>query len=190
LGAKRLILPTDHSPIQWLRRAPELRGQNARWFEVLEEYNYEFVYRKASSHKNADAISRYPQADDVDSNQDADDTDVKCLHDAHCAVVRNIQQSEGQLDQPIVRTAVELGQLQRTDLDIAPLINAIERGENPPKCDEVADWSATSKSLWRQWCRLQMREGVLHRRFESSDARRISWQIVRGFYVKVMNDRP
>jgi hypothetical protein len=117
-------------------------------------------------------------ADDVDSNQNADDTDVKCLDDAHCAVVRNIRQSGGQLEQPFVRTAVELGQLQRADADIAPLINAMERGENPPKWNEVADWSAASKSLWRQWRRLQMREGVLHRRFESSDARRISWQIV------------
>jgi hypothetical protein len=77
LGAKRLILRSDHSPIQWLRRAPELTGKNARWFEVLEEYNCEFVYRKASSHKNADDMSRYPHADDEDNSRDADDADVK-----------------------------------------------------------------------------------------------------------------
>jgi hypothetical protein len=102
-------------------RAPQNFWARTATVEILEEYNYEFVYRKASSQKNADAMSRYPHADDVDSNQNADDTDVKCLDDAHCAVVRNIGQSGGQLEQPIVRTAVELGQLQRTDLDIAPL---------------------------------------------------------------------
>jgi hypothetical protein len=77
----------------------------------------------------------------------------------------------------IVRTAIELSQLQRADADIAPLINAIERDENPPNWNEIADWSAASKSLWLQWRRLQICKGVLHRRFESSDARRISWQI-------------
>jgi hypothetical protein len=60
--------------------------------------------------------------------------------------VRNIQQSGGQLDQPIVRTAVELGQLQRADADIGPIISSMERNENSPKLDEVADGSAASKS--------------------------------------------
>jgi hypothetical protein len=72
LGAKKLILSLDDSPIQWLRRAPELTGQNARWFETLEEYKYEFVYRSATSHKNAYAMSRYPYEHVAGHSENAD----------------------------------------------------------------------------------------------------------------------
>jgi RNase H-like domain found in reverse transcriptase len=46
LTPEKFVLRSDHSPIQWLRRAPELTGQNARWFQILSEFNFDFVYRK------------------------------------------------------------------------------------------------------------------------------------------------
>ena len=49
---------TDHAALQWLKHTPEPIGQQARWLEILEEFDYEIVHRAGVSHSNADALSR------------------------------------------------------------------------------------------------------------------------------------
>ena len=44
--------------MQWLKRTPEPIGQQARWLEILEEYDYTIEHRARSKHCNADALSR------------------------------------------------------------------------------------------------------------------------------------
>ena len=39
LGAPFLVR-TDHAALQWLKRTPEPIGQQARWLEILEEFNF------------------------------------------------------------------------------------------------------------------------------------------------------
>ena len=51
---------TDHSALQWLRRTPEPIGQQARWLEMLEEYQFDVLHRAGKQHGNADALSRRP----------------------------------------------------------------------------------------------------------------------------------
>jgi hypothetical protein len=53
-----------------------------------------------------------------------------------CEIVSSL---EVILDQPIVRTAAELGQLQHANADIGPLINVLERSESPLEWNELAD---------------------------------------------------
>ena len=48
----------DHAALQWLKRTPEPIGQQARWLEILEEYNYTIEHRADRNHLNADALSR------------------------------------------------------------------------------------------------------------------------------------
>lgn len=36
----------------------DLEGQLARWLERLQKYEFEIIYRKEQSHKNADGLSR------------------------------------------------------------------------------------------------------------------------------------
>jgi len=57
LGAHFLVR-TDHTALQWLKRTPEPIGQQARWLEILEEYDYTIEHRTGSKHCNADALSR------------------------------------------------------------------------------------------------------------------------------------
>jgi len=59
LGRKFLIW-TDHSALQWLRTTPEPMGQQARWCEILEEFDFQIVHRPEVKHGNADALSRRP----------------------------------------------------------------------------------------------------------------------------------
>jgi len=51
---------TDHAPLTWLRRTPEPIGQQARWLEIMQGYEFEVEHRPGARHGNADAISRRP----------------------------------------------------------------------------------------------------------------------------------
>jgi hypothetical protein len=61
LGAAQTVkVPTDHAAIQWLRRIPEPVGQQARWLELMEEFNITIEHRAGRLHSNTDAMSRDP----------------------------------------------------------------------------------------------------------------------------------
>ena len=49
---------TDHAALRWLQRASNLIGQQARWLDLLEEFDFEVEYRPGYKHGNADALSR------------------------------------------------------------------------------------------------------------------------------------
>jgi len=59
LGAQFLIR-ADHAALQWLRRTPEPIGQQGRWLEILEEFDFTIQHRPGRLHGNADALSRVP----------------------------------------------------------------------------------------------------------------------------------
>jgi len=58
LLGRSFLIRTDHAALQWLRRTPEPIGQQARWLEILEEFDFTVQHRPGSQHVNADALSR------------------------------------------------------------------------------------------------------------------------------------
>jgi len=60
LLGRHFLVRTDHAALQWLRRTPEPIGQQARWCEILEEFDFKIEHRAGRSHGNADALSRRP----------------------------------------------------------------------------------------------------------------------------------
>ena len=60
LLGRKFIVRTDHAALQWLQRTPEPIGQQARWLECLQEFDYQIVHRHGRNHTNADALSRRP----------------------------------------------------------------------------------------------------------------------------------
>ena len=60
LLGRKFLVRTDHAALTWLRKTPEPIGQQARWCEILEEYDFEIRHRPGRSHGNADAMSRVP----------------------------------------------------------------------------------------------------------------------------------
>jgi len=60
LMGRHFRIRTDHAPLTWLRRTPDLVGQQARWLEIMEEYDFTVEHRPGVRHVNADAISRHP----------------------------------------------------------------------------------------------------------------------------------
>ena len=51
---------TDHAPLTWLRHTPDPVGQQARWLEIMEEFDFQVEHRPGVRHGNADALSRRP----------------------------------------------------------------------------------------------------------------------------------
>ena len=55
---RRFRVCTDHAALRYFYRAPNLIGQQARWLDLLGEYNFHIEYCAGSKHQNADALSR------------------------------------------------------------------------------------------------------------------------------------
>jgi len=60
LLGRQFVIRTDHSALRWLRTTPEPMGQQARWCEILEEFDFQIVHRLGRLHGNADGMSRRP----------------------------------------------------------------------------------------------------------------------------------
>ena len=60
LLGRRFKIRTDHAPLTWLRRTPDPIGQQARWLEIMEEFDFQVEHRPGTKHGNADAVSRRP----------------------------------------------------------------------------------------------------------------------------------
>ena len=60
LLGRRVVCRTDHVALTSLFRTPEPVGQQARYMDLLGEFDMEIVHRPGESHQNSDALSRYP----------------------------------------------------------------------------------------------------------------------------------
>ena len=58
LLGRRFRVRTDHAALSWLRHTPDPIGQQARWLERMEEFDFVIEHRAGKSHGNADALSR------------------------------------------------------------------------------------------------------------------------------------
>jgi len=219
---------TDHAALKWLRRTPDPVGQQARWLEILEEYDFQIEHRSGVKHQNADALSRRPCAIkscacrhscEVDSEDD-----ISVIHTVATIVsagpadrpesTLDVSQSPSLIAFSTPATedvlAVEvnsdvggtptsvvpsvdngahcqfvpfwspegLREAQNADSDISYVIDLLQRHSEKPPWKNVAMKSTDVKTLWNMWPRLQIREGILYRRFESIDGLTVKWQVV------------
>ena len=58
LLGRHFVIRTDHAALTWLRRCSEPIGQQARWLEILEEFDFDVIHRPGIRHTNADSLSR------------------------------------------------------------------------------------------------------------------------------------
>src|SRR6266516_4197905 len=60
LLGRKFKIRTDHAALQYLKSATELFGQQARWLELICEFDFTLSHRAGLSHGNADGLSRIP----------------------------------------------------------------------------------------------------------------------------------
>ena len=57
---KKFRIFTDHQPLVWLFNVKDPNSRLVRWRLMLEEYDYEIIYKPGRVNSNADALSRNP----------------------------------------------------------------------------------------------------------------------------------
>ena len=150
-GPKALFtVRTDNSAVSWLHRNKDPVGQPARWIEVIDTYDITFQHRPGRKHGNADALSRYL------CRQCGGDceTPVKAVR----AVTRSQRCEPGW-------TPEEMAARQDADPDIGPIMRWKRARNDRPRWEDISPESREAKVLWRQWERLYLVGGILHRRF-------------------------
>ena len=58
LARECFVIRTDHAALTQLKRTPEPLGQQARWLDLLAEYNFKIQHRAGTAHRNGDAQFR------------------------------------------------------------------------------------------------------------------------------------
>ena len=126
------------------------------------------VHRAGTKHGNADAMSRRPC-----------DRARCCRGQSEAPLLCHAVGTEGsEAGECCEWSSEELSKAQDDDHHIGPIKRMLSVEGSRPSWDDVADLSAVSKSLWRQWDRLRIVRGVLMRRFEEPDGKLAHFQII------------
>lgn len=154
LYGKRFLLRTDHGSLKWLLRFKNPEGQLARWLEVISTYDIEIEHRPGKKHGNADALSRVPCAQcGFDPSSENHTLTIE-------SSVRTVQKSEVKSDQ--IDSCLQEAQEQNRDIKLVK--DWVGKGERP-KYGDISRYGYVVKSLWNQFSRLVMKDGLLMRKW-------------------------
>ena len=162
LLGRPFTIRTDHAALRWLKNTPEPIGQQARWLEIMEEYDYSIIHRPGRLHNNADALSR--------REPPCDPSAVNVMSAAQTTpITSNI--SEDTPDWP---------SLQKNDPQIGFVYRLVQTGIRNPPVAELAPMSAEVKILCNQLDRLVISEqSILCREFtDNRTGRRFLQKVV------------
>ena len=152
LYGRPFTVRTDHNALKWLQSFKEPEGQVARWLGTLAQYDYQIEHRPGKRHQNADALSRNPLPVAVPDQ----------------AVATNAVDSS---DQAWLQswTAAELQSKQEADPNLRQILLWKRNQTAQPAQQEVQGTSKATKSLWTQWNRLLLENGLLYRQWQTED---------------------
>ena len=178
LQGRSFKIRTDHAPLTWLRRTPEPIGQQARWLEIMQSYEFQVEHRPGVRHGNADAISRRPCSVKAcachQAGQCAEET--ADLNSSHTVMATCVTDADKRI---IEQWSWEgLCAAQQTDPDICVILHLMSQSSEKPAREAMTMYSHDVKVLWSMWPRLRVREGVLQRKFESVDGLSTHWQVI------------
>jgi len=169
LLGKPFLIRTDHSALQWLRRTPEPIGQQARWLEILEEFDFRVEHRPGIRHSNADALSRRVA---VAARQPADSTVPPVAPAPSSTTARSAPVADPS-------SPPDWPSLQCADPVVGDVYRLLLAGSNAPAPDTITDRSAEFKALVAQYDQLYIRDdGTLCRSFHDNDTGQDHEQIV------------
>ena len=191
LMGRHFKVRTDHAPLTWLRRTPDPIGQQARWLEIMEEFDFQVEHRPGLKHANADAVSRRPchvkscfcRQNDEMKNENENQTAISISTEDGTSVVFNLAISASDTadknDSTIECWSLEgLRAAQESDPDTSCIMELLKQSTEKPPWDAVAFKSCDVRVLWNMWPRLRIWNGILQRKFESSDGSSLNWQVV------------
>lgn len=157
LYGKPFLIRTDHSSLRWLLNKRDSEGQLARWIETLSSYEFEIQHRPGKMHTNADALSRMPcrqcGKDNCNGKNLISKGQFRSVFEEKYTASTSVQES------------------QEADKDIALVKSWLEANERP-SFEDIRSAGYFLKSLWSQWKRLKLVNGIVCRQwtvFETND---------------------
>ncbi len=199
----RCTVITDHHPLTYLDKA-NLNCHEMRWVQQLSSFDFELIYRPGKNNQVPDILSRRDgpivQADSslagVDKQPDDVDTPpatattvtssalTTCLEhhtpgaDLPVSFCRHIEACRlGGTSCLPGHTTEQLRELQQKDEVLLKVAMFVERGDKP-NSDERAKCSREVLAILRDWKRLSLKDGLLHRKVTSPSDHQIHFQLV------------
>ena len=81
LLGKHFKVYTDHKGLTWIFDVKDPSSRLLRWRLLLAEYAFEVKYRAGKNHVNPDCLSRYPEVNIVDLDEERNIKMIKEMHD-------------------------------------------------------------------------------------------------------------
>lgn len=75
-------------------------------------------------------------------------------------------------------SSTQIAKAQSEDPHIGKILKRFVNNQEKPKWEEISMESVPVKTLWAQWKRLEVRDGVLHRKWEDESGKRITYQLL------------
>ena len=170
LLGRKFLIRTDHAALKWLRNMPEPVGQQARWLELLEEYEFDIEHRPGKRHANADALSRRP------CRQCSIEDEQPQLYTSNR--VRGGKTPEDLESQEEFFDPKRLEADYATDSKLSTFHAIFTANAEKVPWDDVVGLDKITKNMWNQWERMCVVDGVLYRKWVSNDGLHERWQLV------------
>ena len=153
LLGRKFSVRTDHAALQWMRKTPEPIGQQARWTSLVEEFDFDIIYRAGKQHGNADALSRMPCQADC----------KQCVGKPNsgkiCSIRPRMAAQETAADKFDDQT---LAAATKEDLSLCHIQKWLRENQRP-QWEEIRSHNAEVKAYANMWDRLSLRNGVICR---------------------------
>lgn len=206
LYGNKFIVRTDNNPLTYVTTTAKLDATGHRWLSALAAYNYELQYRPGKRNADADGLSRMPGEKDPVVHLESDAISAVCQYQLYQAppstillypfigtmeqnqevIINSIGVSQNDDEDSLKGVSdVEWQNNQENDPVISRVIHIIKNNLNltPRQMHQEND---EVRRLLLERKRLQLKDGILHRRTGGKE--QITWQLVlpAAFWEKAL----
>ena len=173
LLGRHFKIRTDHAALQYLQRTPEPIGQQARWLDVIGEFDFEIEHRPGRSHGNADAMSRKPcrqcGSGLAEQAEPVTEPDAK---------VCTIHMAAPEEDPTHPWSPQSIATATAEDPELRVVLEWLKNPVGRPSWSEILPLGKNMKNYWQQFERLKLEDGVIYRKWFSHQGKLLRWQTV------------